>query len=441
MFYLKPKQKTVVDLVNDPTIHTIVLFGPVGTGKTDIAAYVMWSIALEFPKSFIPIFRKNLSTARTSVIPSYLNMADKMNLVEGKHYKYDKTNHFIKVLTNKSTMPFVEADETKDRQGRKIKGMNATANHLDEPDEISEIMYVTAVSRRGRKNEHGQPSISILTMNPNETYLKQMFYDKWKNGTLPKGVAVVEFTLEDSWQSLQEIENLKTNSNGWQQRYLYNNWEYQDDDISLFKYRNFASALVSMYDPNGIRYLGNDVARSGKDRSVIALWVGNVLVDIFIVKSKEEKKSTDEQAMRLIQYMGENSVIAENVAVDAVGVGVGVIDHAKSKGIMFKEFTSGAKPPNEKYQDLRSQVIYEFSLGLEQGRYKIFEGCPFRNELISEAMAHLHEISDKKLKVESKDKVKERTGSLSPDIFDAVVMGLFPQLKISPENDTSRIIF
>lgn len=451
MFRLSSKQQYVLDLLDNPKIHTIVLIGPVGTGKTDIAAYMMWSIALEFKKSFIPIFRKNLSTARTSVIPSYLAMADKMNLIQGKHYKYDKTNHYIEVLHNKSVMPFVEADETKDRQGRKIKGMNATANHIDEPDEVAQIMYITATSRKGRKNEEGQPAVSILTMNPNDTYLKEMFYDPWRAGTLPKGVAVVEFTLEDSWQSEQDIEALKTNPRPWQERYLYNNWEYQDDDNSLFKYKYFQSAIVSMFDPNALRYLGNDVARSGTDRSVIALWAGNTLVDIFITKTKEERKTTDEQAMTLIKFMTENSVIASNVAVDAVGVGVGVIDHAKSKGILVKEFVSGGAPvrkrlPNgelepSKYEDLRSQVIWEFAQGLEKGTIKILDSCSYRNELVSEAMAHLSEISSKKLKVESKDEVKKRTGSLSPDIFDAVIMGIYPSLKLDPKSDTNRIAF
>lgn len=450
MFKLKSKQQYVRKLVDDPKIHTIILIGPVGTGKTDIAAYIIWSLALQCKDSFLPVFRKNLSTARTSVIPSYLSMADKMNLIEGKHYKFDKTNHTIKILSNKSTIPFVEADDTKDRQGRKIKGMNATANHIDEPDELSQIMFVTATSRRGRKNEGGQPSFSILTMNPNDTFLREAYYTPWRNGTLPKGVAVVEFTLEDSWQSKQDIEAMESNPRPWKERYLYNNWDYQDDDNSLFKYKYFTAALVSMWDINAVRYVGNDVARSGNDRSVIALWAGNTLVDIIITKTKEEKVTTDDQAMTLIKFMTENSVLAENVAVDAVGIGVGVIDHAKSKGIQVKEFISGAKAIVEKnpdgsdkpsrYDNLRSQVIWEFALGLEQGRYKILDTCSFRNELISEAMAHLHEVSDKKLAVESKEKVKERTGSLSPDIFDAVVMGLYPQLKIEPKNDTSRII-
>jgi hypothetical protein len=450
MLKLKAKQQKVLESVNDPSIHTIVLIGSVGTGKTDIAAHVGISLAYNFPKTYFTVFRQNISTAKRSVIPSYLNMLDMMGLEEKYDYKYNRQDFEIKFLHNKSIIGFVEADITKDRQGRKVKGINATANHIDEGDELAETMFAMATARKGRRNQEGQPSISIITMNPNDTFMKAKFYDPWKAGTLPKGVIVIEFTIEDSWQTKEDIEQMKTNPRPWVERYLNNNWAFQDDDNSLFKYRYFSSAIQSMWDINAVRTIGNDVARSGTDRSVIALWAGNTLIDIFIVKDKTQKITTDEQALTLIKYMTENAVVAENIAIDAVGIGVGVVDHMKSKGIIVKEFVSGATPvkrklPNgemeqSKYDNLRSQVIWEFALGLEQGRYKIFEGCPFRNELISEAMAHLHEITGKVLSVESKEKVKERTGSLSPDIFDAVVMGLFPKLKLDPKNDTNRII-
>ncbi len=143
--------------------------------------------------------------------------------------------------------------------------------------------------------------------------------------------------------------------------------------------------------------------------------------------------------MELIKYCTQNAVLFNNTAVDAVGIGVGVVDHMKSKSIKVREFVSGSKPTIDKYDSLRSQVIFEFAQGLEKGTIKIYEGCPYRNELISEAMAHLHDIGGKKLKVESKEDIKKRTGSLSPDILDAVVMGLYPQLKIDPKHNTKRI--
>lgn len=441
MLKLKKKQMTVVEAINDPTIHTIVLIGSLGTGKTDIAACICITYAYQCKKTYCTVFRQNISTAKKSVIPSYLNMLDMMNFEEGDDYKYNRSDFEITFPHNKSKIGFIEADITKDRQARKVKGINASYNHIDEADELHETMFTMATARRGRRNPDGQPSVSIITMNPNDTHLKEKYYEPWKKGTLPKGVVVIEFTLEDSWQTKEDIDAMLTNPKPWRERYLFNNWDYTDDDMSLFKYRDFSAALVSNLDTNATRYGGYDVATEGNDRSVQALWYGRTLVDISIFKKKEEQKRTDEQALSLIQYMTENNIVHENQAVDAVGVGVGVVDHMESKGITVRKFKSGYKATKEEYADLRSQVIWEFSQGLEKGTIKIYEGCPFRLDLISEAMAHLHTIDGKKLTVESKKDIKKRTGSLSPDIFDAVIMGLYPQLEIDDKHDTSRISY
>lgn len=445
MLGIKLKQQIVIDAVNDPDIQTIVLIGSVGTGKTDVAALIGITIAYECKKTYWPVFRQNLSTAKKSTIPSYVNMLDMCGFVEGKHYKFNRQDSEIKFLHNKSVIGFVEADITRDRQGRKIKGINASGNHIDEADELHPTIFTMANARRGRRNQNGQPSISIITMNPNDTFLREKYYNHWHKpeeyGPLPKGVVVIEFTLEDSWQQEQDIDSMMTNPPAWRERYLFNNWDFQDDDMSLFKYRYFSKNIVSLLDGNAPRFAGYDVAREGNDRSVQAMWYGRTLVDIQIFKEKDQKIMTDEQGMKLIKYMTENSILPENQAVDGVGVGVGVIDHMNSKGITVKTFKSGYKAPKEEYADLRSQVIWEFSQGLEKGTIKIYEGCPYRNELIMEAMAHLHTIDGKKLSVEPKDKVKERTGTLSPDILDAVVMGLYPQLQIDPKTDSRRIIF
>lgn len=426
---LKPKQWTVVEAVNNPKISTIVLIGAVGTGKTDIAAHLSIAIAYQFPRTYWPVFRQNLSTAKRSVIPSYFNMLEMMNLEEGKDYKFNAQESTITFLHNKSVIPFVEADYTKDRQGRKIKGINATGNHIDEADELQQTMFITATSRRGRRNKFNQPSLSIVTMNPNDTFLKELYYDPWKAGTLPEDTVVIEFTLEDSWQSLSDIEALKRNPRPWQQRYLYNNWGYHDDADSLFKYRYFDAAKTGEWDINAPRYIGYDVAWKVGDRSVLALWCGDTLVDIQVIKDHDVEMTTHDQALELIKFMTQQSVIADHTNVDAVGGGAGVVGSMKSRGLTPKEFVSGSTDCDPRYDSLRSEVIYRFSEGLERGELKIYEGCPFRNELISEAMAHNHEQDGKKLKVESKKKVKERTGSLSPDILDAVVMGLRQQVK------------
>lgn len=444
MLQLKSKQAEAVQAVNDPAIDTLVLLGSVGTGKTDVAAHIVLSICHTFPKTYWPVFRQNISTAMKTIIPSYLEMADKMGLIEGEDYVFNQTLHTI-TFPNKSVIIFVEADQTKDKEGKKIKGINASGNHIDEADELAHTMFVQATSRRGRRNEYGQPSLSIVTMNPNDSWAKELYYDPYKAGTLPPNVAVIEFDLSDSWQSQQDIEALKTNPEWWTQRYLYNNWDYTDESTSLFKSRAWAASIVETLDGKAPRSAGYDVARSGTDRSVRALLYGLTVADINIVKDKDEQKDTGEQADWLVTDAGGNGYGLEKLAVDAVGLGVGVVDGLAKQGYKAREYMSGAKPDpkirlqldeNDKtripltFDNLRSQMIYLYARGIELGLIKHFAGCPFLKELQKEAAVHNYETTDKVLKVESKDKIKLRLG-FSPDLLDAVVMALYVALSRS----------
>lgn len=100
---------------------------------------------------------------------------------------------------------------------------------------------------------------------------------------------------------------------------------------------------------------------------------------------------------------------------------------------------SGAKPDPDvmlsaedsmpvNFDNLRSQMIYLYARGVELGIIKHYSGCPYIRELQKEAMIDNFEITDKVLKVESKDKIKKRLGS-SPDLLDAVIMALYVALR------------
>lgn len=438
MLQLKPKQAEAVQAVNDPEVDTLVLLGVVGSGKTDVAAHIVISICLQFPKTYWPAFRQNISTAIKTLIPSYLEMADKMGLVEGEDFVYNQQSKTM-TFSNKSVIVFVEADATKDRGGKKIKGINATGNHIDEPDELDYEMYIQANSRRGRRNENGQPSLSILSLNPTDGWIKGLIYDPWKAGTLPRNIRVIEFDLSDSWLSSRDIEALKTNPDWWTQRYLYNNWNYSDESNSLFKSRHWAASMVDELDSTVQRSTGYDVARSGTDRSVRALLYGATIMDLRIVKDKTDQIDTSVQADMLLEDAGEFEYGIDNMAVDAVGLGVGVVDSLSKMGYYPREFMSGAKPDPDvrlgtddsipvNFDNLRSQMIYLYARGVELGIIRHYRGCPYLNDLQKEAMVHNYDITDKVLKVESKEKIKKRLGS-SPDLLDAVIMALYVALR------------
>lgn len=451
MLTLSQKQQQAVDAVNDPNIDTLILFGTVGTGKTDVAAHIVISICISFPNTRFPVFRQNISTAQETVIPSYLDMLDKMGLVEDEDYIYREKPFFIRFLDNGSTIRFREADWTKDRRLTKIKGINASGNHIDEPDELHPDMLVQAISRKGRKNENGQPSISILSLNPTDRAYFVDYYNMFKEprkyGTVPSNVAMIEFTVEDSWQTQSDIDSLMQQPKWWVERYMNNNWHYKDEEKTIFKSSIFAKCRVDTYE-GGRKTSGYDVADDGKDRAGCADWENFVLTNITITKDHDQQMKSEDQAAWLVAHSDDNGIGYENIAVDAVGNGTAVISTGRMMGVEFAIFKSGFSPdPFLTYRDkapsleesqkqaellsfnnLRSQVAFLLADGLEKGYVKILNSCPLLDVFIDEAQQHHNEIKDKTFILESKESIKKRTGK-SPDVFDMVLMGFWKQLK------------
>jgi phage terminase large subunit len=198
---LKPKQQSVIDVINNhPEIDELVLIGPTGVGKSALAAHVFITMCDAFPMSQIFIWRKNFGTARKTIWRTYKKMLADMNMVEEEHYHLNEGSLLI-TFPNNSTITFGQADSSTDKDQNKIKGLDITASQIEEANELTEDAVDMIMSRKGRANQQGQPSINILTMNPNNGWTKTRYYDKWKKGQLPPNVMVIEFTLEDSWQT------------------------------------------------------------------------------------------------------------------------------------------------------------------------------------------------------------------------------------------------
>ncbi len=68
---------------------------------------------------------------------------------------------------------------------------------------------------------------------------------------------VVEFDLSDSWQMQSDIDAM-TNPTWWVERYLKNNWEYQDEQDPAQYFHKASSKLQA-----GRKTTSYDVARDG----------------------------------------------------------------------------------------------------------------------------------------------------------------------------------
>lgn len=465
MLQISRKQSDLLAAISSRRYEEIFLIGPLGSNKTFGAAYAMINIAYQFAGSYIPVARKTLAEARIGTVLTFLEVLDAMGLVPGADYRLVTGGEIkIRFTHNASIIQFIQLDHTKDRDWQKVKSINATAAMVDEVDGVQYSGYVMLSSRIGRKNLSGAPAVIVSTCNPNDGWAKEQVYVPWKSGSLEAKRCVIEFEMIDSFlYSSGYYDRFKGNPPQWKQRYLYNNWDYQDDDTSIFKSRLLDSIHVDTYDVDATGFLGVDVAREGVDRSVLSEWRGGVLVNIQIYTREDIHRLAlphERDALpysivlgrEVIKYATAKGIGYQNISCDAVGNGGGLVDYLRSEGWKVNEFKAGGRPIavegardrrvspiGSDYDMLRSQLLHYLALEMERGNVKLFDGCPHLVELKQELLYHLFEVQDKVMKVESKDQLKKRLGK-SPDIADSVTIGFYNQMRISdPRKNAGRI--
>jgi len=415
MLQISQKQNQIAQAIKNRKAKVIVLAGALGTSKTFGAAAILISLAKQYPGSVIGVGRRNTTEMKRGTMLSFHEAAKKMNVTDFAENK----NEMRWTFANDSIIMFFEIDRAHDADFSKIKSMNLTCALIDEADAVLQEGFLATYGRVGRANENGAPDFVILACNPNEAWIKENYYDKHKAGTLPDSVEFIEFEMSDSFLPRDYYDKFMDSPNNWKQRYLYNNWQYGDDDNSLFKYSFLDRAHVTTIE-EGTRYAALDVARFGHDRSVAALWEGKQLIDIKILKDKEEKITNTALAVKYKSYCEANRVGYENATVDAVGVGAGVVDYLHELEFYCKEFVAGAHSDGN-YNNLRSEATHRLAQDIEREEVKFLDSCPYLTELKKELTMQSYSIVDKQLILESKDKVKARIG-MSPDIADAVIM-------------------
>jgi hypothetical protein len=437
---LKPKQQSVVDVINNhPEIDELILIGPTGVGKSALAAHVFISICDSMPYSQIFVWRKNFSTARKTIWRTYKKMLADMNMIQEEDYHLNEGSLLVE-FPNKSVITFAEADATRDRDQNKIKGLDITANQIEEGNEFVEDSVDMVMSRKGRANQQGQPSINIITMNPNNGWSKSRYYDKWKKGTLPSNVMVIEFTLEDSWQSPKDIDSLKRSKpQWWIERYLNNNWNYLDEDHSLISSYLWEKAAIYHIPPKEDikedpmrkfdKTIGVDVSDNGGDATVVSLIEQGVLtkqVELTIpertyganaeIDSRPTGYLFAQQLIKFAEDAGFTKQYARQISIECNGIGTSLRDAMKAQGWFIDEYQATGKSRSETFLNLRRAMDEgEIQILKKQQTYR---GHEEDDELYRELVAHETDMVDGVEKVTAKAKIKEVLGR-SPDYADS----------------------
>lgn len=162
--------------------------------------------------------------------------------------------------------------------------------------------------------------------------------------------------------------------------------------------------------------IGVDVARFGRDRSVITVRRGNVVEDIQVYPYID----TMALAGRVVVAVRERN--PDRVNVDEIGLGSGVVDRLQEQGIPVHGFNAALPPVRETAcANRRAEGYWLLRQRFSHRNIRI----PHDPELMAELSALRYTFnSSGKMLMESKDDIRKR-GLPSPDKADALMLAFW----------------
>lgn len=190
------------------------------------------------------------------------------------------------------------------------------------------------------------------------------------------------------------------------------------DDGSLIPYEWCQDAInlgfeENEYDPV---IFGVDVARMGKDSSVILIRKGPVVKEILELQQLDTIQLSRWVAMRAADWH------PKAIYVDAVGLGIGVVDELNRQGVPNVYAVNVSRSANNprKFHLLRDELWWKLREKFERNEISLAE-CPDTG-LVSEISSIKYEVRDNgKVKVESKQEMRKRNMP-SPNKGDALML-------------------
>lgn len=422
MIEFLPKQNEALRCLANDHPAQVVLFGGSAGGSKSFTGCA-WQILrrLKYAGTRGLIGRSKLDTLRKTTLRTFFEVAHLLDLKPEKHYRYNGQTNIITFYNGSEIILKDLFAYPSDPNFDSLGSLEITDYFIDEVSQVSQKALNIVRSRvRFKLREYNIPPKGIITCNPAKGYLYNDFYKPWKDGYLPEHYAFIPALpkdnphLPDSY--LQTLSLLPEQD---RKRLLEGDWDYDESIDNLFMYddllRMFRDELLS-----GEMFITADIARLGKDRTVIGLWNGLTLVGI----TELRKKRIDEVVQYIRELCAQKSVKLSNVLADEDGVGGGVVDALKCRG-----FINGSKAKeSDRYQNAKAECYYTLASYIE--RNKITIHAADRKEVIIKELDMIRRVrpeADGKLSVTGKETIQRMHG-VSPDYADMIMMRMYFEL-------------
>lgn len=452
-----PKQHLAWQKLLDKITKYILFGGGAGGGKSWLGCEWLLVMCYQYPKSKWFIGRKELKRLMASSYETFKKVCS-YHKIPDKDWKLNGQYNYIEFFNGSKIdlldVNFVPTDPLFERFG----SLEYTGGWLEEAGEIDFKAFDVLKTRVGRhlNKEYNLHPKLLITANPKKGWLKRLFYNPFKNGTLGKAYAFIRSLYSDNnytsdiyGEQLSEISDKATRD-----RLRDGNWDYDDDKACLVKGEAIEDLFTNTVE-DGNKYATLDIARFGKDSTKLYLWKG----------FKNYKRytwffqDTEITAQKVKEVLEEEKIPYSRVIADEVGVGGGVVD--KLRGI--NGFIANSSPleqldakqidvvrngkivsitPKENFRTLKDQCGYMLADKINERGMSLDVEDESEKELISEEISELKDFApdeDGKKRLVPKDIIKENLGR-SPDDLDNLIMRMWFTLNREPLQSSSIFV-
>ena len=423
---LTKKQSQCWKFLTDDVTNIITYGGSAGGGKSYLGCLWISSMCLQYPGIRTLIGRTVLQQLKLTTLNTLFEVLQLMGLKSGEHYVYNGQSNVI-TFQNKSEIILKDlAYQPSDPNYDSLGGIEVSAIFIDEAAQVSHLCFSILKSRiRYKLNQYNLIPKVLLTCNPGQNWIKKDFYLPFIQETLELNKAFVPaLPMDNPHLPASYIEMLKGLPNAQRRRLLEGDWNYNEEDDSLFNFDHISNSVFKFKpEPTDKKYMSVDVARFGTDRSVVMIWSGLVVLECLVYN----KLSTTELSSEIRELIEKYGIHPQNIIVDSDGVGGGVADQIKGTN-----FVNNSSPLHgQNYSNLKSQCYVKLSELFKEGKISINIMNPsVIDDLTQELLAvKLKDIDkDNKVQVQSKDEMKKILGK-SPDLSDALMMRIYYEIK------------
>tara|TARA_R100001443_G_scaffold2640_5_gene8660 strand:+ start:2752 stop:4065 length:1314 start_codon:yes stop_codon:yes gene_type:complete len=420
-----PKQSTAIRHLFDNETSEVLFGGGAGGGKSYIGcAWIIYS-CIKYKGIRCLIGRSKLDNLKKTTLNTFFEICKEWGLKSNKDYQFNAGSNIITFFNGSEVMLKDLFHYPSDANYDSLGSLELTMAFVDECNQITQKAKAILSSRiRYKLDEHNLIPKLFMSCNPAKNWVYNEFYLPYKQSALPKHRKFVQALASDNIHISKHYEEqlIKLDEIS-KQRLLYGNWEYDDSEDKLIEY----NAILNMFENNslqgGDKYISADIARFGKDKTVIIYWNG---LRAEKIKTFDTNTIT-EAANEIREIQRAENVPLGNIIVDDDGIGGGVRDILRCKPFV----NNGKVINNENYQNLKTQCYYKLAEYVNANKiYLQTNNTQIKDYLTKELEQVRRDKIDKdtKLAILSKEKVKQIIGR-SPDYSDALMMRMWYELK------------